>query len=113
MNNTYLEYIMAILLGVLLILVAIPITTAWFTIRYWRISLAVLILLVLASWAWSAPQESSGFVLRGVLEDASSDGQPYFKIGDALVFTMPRDSALAPPTRTLVGKQVVITLLEK
>lgn len=56
---------------------------------------------------------SEGFVLRGVLENAASDGSPYYMIGDhALVLTVPRDSALVPGLRGLEGKKVVISLYE-
>ena len=56
---------------------------------------------------------SQGFILRGTLEDATSDGSGYFKIGDALVLAIPnvKNSALVPGLKTLVGKRVVITVL--
>lgn len=51
-----------------------------------------------------------GMILRGVLESASSDGTPYFKIGEAFIITMPRDSALVPGIRALEGKKVIISI---
>ena len=57
-------------------------------------------------------QQPSGFVLRGVLENAAPDNTPYFKIGEAFVFMLPEDSALLPGARSLEGRKVVVTLME-
>ena len=57
-------------------------------------------------------EQPSGFVLRGTLENATNDGTFYFKLGEAFVFFLPKDSALAPGVRALENKRVVITLTE-
>jgi hypothetical protein len=61
----------------------------------------------------AATQQPQGFILRGILDDATSDGSGYFKIGETLVLAIPnvKNSALVPGLKTLVGKNVVITVL--
>ena len=62
------------------------------------------------SFAPMTAQEPEGFVLKGVLTNASPDNTPYFKVGDALVLMLPEDSALLPGLRALEGKRVVISV---
>lgn len=83
-----------------------------------RFLLVVAIVSALVQMAFVAtmlatPPQTQGFFLRGVLEDATSDGTGYFKIGEALVLAIPHkdNSALVPGLKNLVGKRVVISVL--
>ena len=110
-NGVAIEYVASGIIALLFLAVSVPLVVTWFALRHLRWTMLVIALLAaMVAVAWS--QTPSGFVLRGQLDLAATDGTPYFKIGDALILTMPRDSALVPNIRPLEGKKVVITLFE-
>lgn len=75
------------------------------------ITAVAVVALVIAFSVGVTGQRAEGFILRGTLTDAASDGTPYFNIGEAVVIALPANSALAPGLKNLVGKKVVISVV--
>lgn len=98
------------ILGLLIIIIAITLLITQLSTRVWKVVLLTLLALFIVA-AVNA-QQPEGFVLRGDLTSAASDGSGYFKIGEALILMTPKDSALLPGLRALEGKRVVVTVLE-